>query len=72
MDGKTFDELTRTTANGTTRRGTLGLLAGAALAAGLAKLDLADAKKKGKGKNKNKKCRKLNPVAARKRSAARG
>lgn len=60
MDGKTFDTLTRTAANGTTRRGTLGLLAGAALAAGLAKLNLADAKKKGKGKNKNKKCRKLN------------
>jgi len=54
MDGSTFDELIRTTTQALTRRGALGLLAGAALS-GLAGFDLTEAKKRRKKKRKKKK-----------------
>jgi hypothetical protein len=60
MDGMQFDDLTRVAARASSRRATLGLVAGSALAAALAKFELTDARK-GKGKNKKKKkCRKVN------------
>ncbi len=55
MHGRMFDDLTRAAAGATTRRRALGLLAGSGLAAGLARFDLAAAKK---GKKK-KRCKKL-------------
>ena len=67
MDGRAFDDLMRAVSAAPTRRGVLGLLGGAALSAGAARLALleaVDARRKGKGKGKGKgkkkrKCRKL-------------
>jgi hypothetical protein len=74
MDGRNFDALTRAAAAATSRRGTFGMIAGAALMAGLTKLDLAGARKKGKGKGKNKKkkCRKLNQGCGGKKKCCKG
>jgi hypothetical protein len=56
MDGQTFDELTRATMQTPSRRGALGIFAGAALS-GLAWFDQAEAKKR-RRKNKKKKRKK--------------
>jgi hypothetical protein len=54
MEGHTFDELLRATTQASTRRGALGLLAGAALSA-LAWFDQAEAKKGRKKRKRRKK-----------------
>lgn len=72
MDGQNFDALTRAAAAATSRRGTFGMIAGTALAAALAKIELTDAKKKRKGKNKKKKCRKLNQGCGGKKKCCKG
>jgi hypothetical protein len=61
MDGRVFDELTKATGNPNSRRGALGLMAGAALTAAIARISPVAAKKH-HGKGKKKKCRKLGLV----------
>jgi hypothetical protein len=64
LDGRIFDQLTRAVNGTDSRRGTLKLIAGAALAAAVATISPVAARKHGKGKHKghkkNKKCRQLN------------
>lgn len=73
MDGRSFDALTRAAASAASRRATLGMIAGAALAGTIATLSPLAAKKKGKGKNnKKKKCRKLNQGCGGKKKCCKG
>jgi len=73
MDSKTFDELAKATTGVTSRRGAVGLIAGAALAAGLTRFDLnLAAAKKGKGKNNKKRCKKLNQGCGGKKKCCKG
>jgi hypothetical protein len=68
MDGKHFDDLTRVVAGASSRRATLGLVAGSALTAALASFDLAGARKKRKRKKRKKKtCAKAGQPTSKKR-----
>ncbi len=71
MDGKNFDELTRTV-DATSRRGALGALIGIATTAGLTRLDALAKRKKGSGKGKGKRCRKLGQGCGGKKKCCKG
>lgn len=73
MDGRRFDDLTRAASAARSRRGALGLVAGAALTAAIAQVNpLAARKKNGKGMKKKKKCRKLNQGCSGKKKCCNG
>jgi len=72
MDGKTFDELAKATTGVTSRRGAVGLIAGAALAAGLTRFDFGLAEAKKKKNTKKKRCKKLNQGCGGKKKCCKG
>jgi hypothetical protein len=69
MEGRHFDDLTRAASAARSRRGALGLVAGAALTAPFAQINPLAARKKHK---KKKKCRKLNQGCNGKKTCCKG
>jgi hypothetical protein len=69
MEGRRFDDLARAASATRSRRGALGLVAGAALTAAIAQINPLEARKKNK---KKKKCRKLNQGCGGKKKCCKG